>query len=227
MLFQRASPQRAETAPNPITAAVDSNDREEKHVEFKDPELKGKRPEQNHTENNPSRPSMSPTTPSKRRHSLEILVTKIRSSPRLTHSLSHPPTSLPTTPTTPKKIESVSGDSPVSHPGLCDSLTSPQKANIIHRDTFLCVGGVNMDRLLGATRQTMLERAEEAGANCLVDEKWKYTIVAPRRPRGAYKVQINYSAQAAKSSECDPHKPVALDCASGIPGLMTILERRE
>ncbi|KAL0565732.1 hypothetical protein V5O48_016286 [Marasmius crinis-equi] len=220
MLFQRSisSQRSASPPPNPNTTAANSN--EKAHIDHKD---KGKDPEQSQapgmTTMDRSHPTTTtttpPTTPNKRRHSLEIFVTKMRS-PRS-----------PNSPTQARKIESISGDSPVSHPGLCDSLTCSQKASIQHRDTFTCAGGVNMVRLLGATRQTLLERAEEAGANCLVDEKWKCTIIAPRRLRGAYKVQILYSAYAAKSSECDPHKPVALESAKGVPGLMTILERQE
>ncbi|KAF9262271.1 hypothetical protein L218DRAFT_867907 [Marasmius fiardii PR-910] len=126
-----------------------------------------------------------------------------------------------------QRVESSSGEDPMSHPGLCESLASPQKASIIHRDTFSCSGGVNLGRLLGMTRERILDRAIEAGANCLVDEKWKCIITGPRRPRGAYKVQVSFAAKLKEDLARDPHKPVALDCAQGVPGLMTILEREE
>ncbi|EEB93968.1 hypothetical protein MPER_07304 [Moniliophthora perniciosa FA553] len=125
-------------------------------------------------------------------------------------------------------IESVSGDGPLSHPGLSEGMTTAKKEYITHIDTFTCIGGVNVPLLLRATRTSLLEMAEMCGGNCLVDEQWKCTISGPKsRPRGTYKIQIHYSAAATKSSKSDPHKPVALDAAKSVPGLMTIMERQE
>jgi hypothetical protein len=39
--------------------------------------------------------------------------------------------------------------------------------------------------------------------------------------------QIRYSASATRSQRCDPNRPVALHCARGISGLMTIVDRSE
>ncbi|KAG7094745.1 hypothetical protein E1B28_005562 [Marasmius oreades] len=219
MFFRRSTSRALSTPPEEGNVNPDSttNSSNEKRVH-----LKGTQAEDlDTTMTTITSPPTAPTTPNKRRTSLETLVTKIRlpRSPNRDETHKHSPKN--------QRIESTSGEEPISHPGLSESLASPQKASIIHRDTFMCSGGVNLARLLGMTRQTILERAEEAGANCLVEEKWKCVITGPRRPRGAYKVHIHYSAFAAKSKESDPHKPVALDNAQGVPGLMTILERQE
>jgi hypothetical protein len=75
--------------------------------------------------------------------------------------------------------------------------------------------------------------------------RWSVTISSPKyRNDGTVRVhvrpfphllyfkslmssQIRYSAHAARSERCDPRRPVALDKAISIPGLMTILERIE
>lgn len=38
-------------------------------------------------------------------------------------------------------------------------------------------------------------------------------------------LQVQYSANAARSDRRDPGRPVALDRSKGVPGLMTILKR--
>jgi len=96
----------------------------------------------------------------------------------------------------------------------------------MQQDQFICVGAVDLAKLLRACRATLYDSAESLGANVLVDEQWDVKICAPKhRNDSTFKVNIRYSASAARSEKCDPHRPVALDQAKGIPGLMTILER--
>ncbi|KAL0960128.1 hypothetical protein HGRIS_011767 [Hohenbuehelia grisea] len=130
----------------------------------------------------------------------------------------------------PNFVESISGDRPQSHNELSgQGVTSIRKLPMAMEDTYVCIGGVNAKMLLRATRTSLMEQAEQAGANVLVDEQWKCTIRGPKngRTNGAFKVTIQYSASAARSVVSDPHKPVALENAKGIPGLMTILRRNE
>ncbi|KAF5330040.1 hypothetical protein D9611_010476 [Ephemerocybe angulata] len=122
---------------------------------------------------------------------------------------------------------SSSGDEPISHPGMKESmLFGVQAIPVEYTDRFDCVGGVNAVTLLRATRNTLLETVEEfLGANALVDELWDCTICGPKH--GGYKVEISYSASATRCSRPDPHRPVALDRVKGIPGLMTIVKRED
>ncbi|KAF8889648.1 hypothetical protein BD779DRAFT_1611012 [Infundibulicybe gibba] len=125
----------------------------------------------------------------------------------------------------PHHIESLSGPAPQSHPGVAEA-ASPKRASLTITDVFVCVGGVNIATLLRASRGSLIEQAEAMGANALVDELWKCTISSPKqRSNGTFRVQIRYTAQATRSTAPDPHKPVALSSARGVPGLMTILRR--
>jgi len=98
----------------------------------------------------------------------------------------------------------------------------------MHQDQFICLGAVDLPKLLRACRATLYDNAQNLGANVLIDEHWSATIYGPKhRTDSTFRVHIHYSASAARSEKCDPRRPVALDQAKGIPGLMTILERIE
>ncbi|KAJ7682966.1 hypothetical protein B0H17DRAFT_942356 [Mycena rosella] len=128
----------------------------------------------------------------------------------------------------PWHIQSSSGENPQSHPGVLEAVTSPKREPLHHNDVFICDGAVNVAQLLRATRNTLLEEAEFFGANALVDEQWSCTICGPKhRPNGTFKVQISYTASATRSDRADPHRPVALDQAKGVPGLMTVIKRMD
>jgi len=97
---------------------------------------------------------------------------------------------------------------------------------VSREDQFICASGVDVPKLLRACRSTLLDQARTIGAKVLVDEQWHAAIVPPKNSAdGPYKVQIQYSASAAQSDRRDPGRPVALDQATGVPGLMTILKR--
>ncbi|KAI6000110.1 hypothetical protein EDC04DRAFT_2584208 [Pisolithus marmoratus] len=122
-----------------------------------------------------------------------------------------------------------SGDEPQTHPSLAgEGATGRRRVSVVHSDLFTCKGGVDVPKLLRATRMSLLEKAEFLGANVLVEESWEFTIRIPKDPRHRlYKVRVRYLASASRSSRPDPQKPVALDKVRNIPGLMTILEREE
>ncbi|KAG9221551.1 hypothetical protein CCMSSC00406_0007190 [Pleurotus cornucopiae] len=127
----------------------------------------------------------------------------------------------------PNHIESCSGLEPVTDLSLSgENATLSRKLPMTQTDVYTCIGGVNILVLLRATRSALMERAETLGANVLVDESWKCTI-CKNRSNGTYKVNIRYQARATRSSIPDPHKPVALDNAKGVPGLMTIIKRND
>lgn len=67
-------------------------------------------------------------------------------------------------------IESSSGTSQ-SHPGVAPEPHSSKLGPFRNTDTFVCVGGVNANTLLRATRTAIVEAAESWGANALVDEQ--------------------------------------------------------
>lgn len=91
-------------------------------------------------------------------------------------------------------------------------------------DLYECSGGVNVILLLRQTRKALLEYVQGLGANALTDEQWQSTICGPKHG-GVYRVQIRYSAVPKCSRKPDPGRPVALDQAKGVPGLMSILKR--
>jgi hypothetical protein len=127
----------------------------------------------------------------------------------------------------PYHIDCSSG-APQTHPSLAGvGATSPQKIEVEFADDFVCANGVDVVRLLRATRATLLETATLWNANVLVNERWTCTICVPKHRReGTFKVHISYSASATRSSRPDPQRPVAIEKAKGVPGLMTICERR-
>ncbi|KAI0356065.1 hypothetical protein OH77DRAFT_1424375 [Trametes cingulata] len=126
-------------------------------------------------------------------------------------------------------IESSSGDAPQTHPALqAEGAVSAERIHLEQSETFVCRDGVDTAKLLRAVRGALYQKALTYGANVLVDEQWTCTICGPRhRSDGSFKVYVHYSASAARSDRRDPQRPVALDKARGVPGLMTILSRLE
>jgi hypothetical protein len=120
-----------------------------------------------------------------------------------------------------------SGTDPITTPSLAaPNVVSVRKVSVVHQDQFICLGAVDLAKLLRACRATLFNNAENLGANVLVEEQWSAKIsTAKHRNDGVFRVHIRYSASAARSEKCDSRRPVALDQAKGIPGLMTILER--
>jgi len=123
-------------------------------------------------------------------------------------------------------LEFSSGD-PKSHPNVAESAKNQNKVPVEQTDHFVCAGGVNISTLLRITRIALMENAErELGANSVVDEQWECTISGPKPVQsGKYKVLIRYTASATISDISDCRRPVALDQAKSIPGLMCILQR--
>ncbi|KAF8802230.1 hypothetical protein BYT27DRAFT_7113345 [Phlegmacium glaucopus] len=125
-------------------------------------------------------------------------------------------------------LELTSGD-PKTHPNVAESAKDQGKILVEQTDLFVCAGGVNLPTLLRITRIALMEHVErQLGANSVVNERWECTI-SGQKPVHArtYKVQIRYSASATMSSVPDCRRPVALDQATSIPGLMSILKRND
>lgn len=129
---------------------------------------------------------------------------------------------------TTEDLEFSSGD-PKTHPDVAESAKDHNKIPVEQTDNFVCAGGVNLSTLLRITRIALMEHAErELGANSVVDEQWECTISGPKPVQsGRYKVLIRYTASATISSVSDCRRPVALDQAKSIPGLMCILQRND
>jgi len=123
-------------------------------------------------------------------------------------------------------IASSSGE-PQTHPSLADDgVTCIVKVDIELNEDYICAGAVDVVKLLRCSRTKVLEKASFWNANALINEKWDCTICGPEHRRdGTFKVHIRYSASALRSSQPDPHKPVALDKAKSVPGLMTVLPK--
>ncbi|KAH9855367.1 hypothetical protein C2E23DRAFT_866945 [Lenzites betulinus] len=122
-------------------------------------------------------------------------------------------------------IASSSGDEPQTHPAL-QGAVSPEKIHLEQRESFVCRDGVDATKLVRAVRGALYQKAQTYGANVLVDELWTCMICGPRhRADGTFKVDVHYSASAARSDKRDPQRPVALENARNVPGLMTILSR--
>ncbi|KAJ3559385.1 hypothetical protein NM688_g381 [Phlebia brevispora] len=119
-------------------------------------------------------------------------------------------------------IVSSSGE-PCTQPSLAgEGVTSARKVPLVEEQRFLCKDGVDLKKLLRMMRVGLLEEAQAIGATVLVEEHWACTVHSPRRD-GVYKVDIRYSASAARSNLPDAQQPVALEKAKGIPGLMTVI----
>lgn len=123
---------------------------------------------------------------------------------------------------------SSSEEEPITHAGLKEgAIPGVPAIPVEYTDRFDCEGGVNAVTLIRVTRNTLLETVEEfLGANALVDELWDCTICGPKHGHH-YKVEISYSGSAIRSSNPDPHHPVAVENAKGVPGLMTIIKRED
>ncbi|KAK7437941.1 hypothetical protein VKT23_018376 [Stygiomarasmius scandens] len=125
-------------------------------------------------------------------------------------------------------IISSSGEIPVSHPGAQEAVKCSRREHLSVHEVFYCIGAVNVSTLLRAVRGSLIETTEMLGGNVLLDEQWECEICPKNRTNGTFKVHIRYSADAARAdTPVDPHRPVALDRAKGVPGLMTILRRQE
>ncbi|EIW55160.1 uncharacterized protein TRAVEDRAFT_130298 [Trametes versicolor FP-101664 SS1] len=126
-------------------------------------------------------------------------------------------------------IESTSGDAPQTHTALHGVVSAEtEKIHLEQDETFICRDGVDTTKLLRAVRGALYQKAQTYGANVLVDEQWTCTICGPRhRSDGSFKVYVHYTASAARSDTLDPQRPVALDKARSVPGLMTIISRLE
>lgn len=100
-------------------------------------------------------------------------------------------------------------------------------ARLVHDDEFIVdpAGGVHAPRLVALTRRELLTKAGMVGANALVDEQWTVTICKPKRRGTKTRVNVHYTAVAARCKGADPQVPVAIQEAQGVPGLMTVLER--
>ncbi|KAH6918046.1 hypothetical protein BKA70DRAFT_1246054 [Coprinopsis sp. MPI-PUGE-AT-0042] len=88
-------------------------------------------------------------------------------------------------------------------------------------DVYECADAVNLGLLLKQTRKNMVTFVSTLGANVLTEEQWQTTICGPKH--NVYRVQIRYTAVPKRARKPDPGRPVALDQAKGIPGLMRIL----
>lgn len=84
----------------------------------------------------------------------------------------------------------------------------------------------------------------QSNLTLLLFYRWSCTICGPKhRNDGTFKVtvrvslypflkgadifsQVSYTATAARTKLADPGNPVAIERAKGVPGLMTILDRK-
>ncbi|KAG8960457.1 hypothetical protein FRC03_006505 [Tulasnella sp. 419] len=69
-------------------------------------------------------------------------------------------------------------------------------------------------------------KTSQRGGDRLIQETWSYTV---KPKKNVYKVTVSYNAMSAKDTSpdapSDPQKPVCLNMAINVPGLMTIKER--
>ncbi|KAI0074445.1 hypothetical protein K474DRAFT_1685720 [Panus rudis PR-1116 ss-1] len=161
-------------------------------------------------------------------HVANILV-KMRRHSRRSSPISTPPLTPPRSAKA-HHIESSSGPEPQTHPSLRgdNAGVSVRKVPLIQEARYVCADAVDVVKLVRAVRAELYEKAEAIGANVLVDEQWTCTICGPRHRRdGTFKVFVRYSASAARASVPDPQRPVALENAKGVPGLMTVISRDE
>ncbi|OJA09094.1 hypothetical protein AZE42_02567 [Rhizopogon vesiculosus] len=139
-------------------------------------------------------------------------------------------------------IESSSGPAR-THPCQADFKPTTVGPRVDHKDEFICKGGVDAGRLLNLARKGLYSTATKMGGNVLLEEKWDCEIRYPRSQcRDQFKVtvsapfrvnehqdrsllQIHYSATVARSYRPDSQKPVEIQAAKGIKGLMTVIDR--
>ncbi|KAF7983213.1 hypothetical protein HWV62_23490 [Athelia sp. TMB] len=129
-------------------------------------------------------------------------------------------------------IVSTSGDRPQTHAALQGAGTTAEQIDMELNDVYNCSGAVDTPKLLRASRAKLMQQAKYLNGNVLLDEhgvSWHCTIRGPKNQRereGKYRVHIRYAASASRSSRPDPQRPVALDQARCVPGLMTVLPSR-
>jgi len=123
-------------------------------------------------------------------------------------------------------VESSSGDIQ-THPALTVSgALSSNRIPIAHTNVFVCMGGVDVPKLLRAVRASLYEKCLAVGANVLVDEQWHCAIREPKKSGDAFRVHITYSASACRCETVpDAQKPVSIERAKCVPGLMTVISR--
>lgn len=63
-------------------------------------------------------------------------------------------------------------------------MSCAHKEEIQFHDVFVCIGAVNVTTLLRATRDVLMDVAENLGANALVDEQYVsyFTVIGMRSP---------------------------------------------
>jgi hypothetical protein len=124
-----------------------------------------------------------------------------------------------------ERIESSSGPAR-THACLADLKPTLVGPRVEHKDEFTCKGGVDAGRLVNLARKGLYSTAKEMGGNVLLEEKWDCEIRHPRyQRRDQFKVTIHYSATVARSYKPDAQKPVEIEAAKGIKGLMTVIDR--
>ncbi|KAI6159554.1 hypothetical protein EDD17DRAFT_894810 [Pisolithus thermaeus] len=112
-----------------------------------------------------------------------------------------------------------------THAVLADSKPVKVGPRVIHTEHFICKGGVDSGRLLDLSRKKLYMTAKAMGGNVLLDEQWDCRIRHPKLQKHEFKVTIHYSATVARSFSPDGQRPVGIEAAKGIKGLMTVLDR--
>ncbi|KZS96145.1 hypothetical protein SISNIDRAFT_338966 [Sistotremastrum niveocremeum HHB9708] len=119
-----------------------------------------------------------------------------------------------------------SGEAPITHEALAADHPRIKQCTLSHEELFVCDGGVDLRKLLRAARNLLYDQTVKLGGNSLVEERWSCRITRGRRA-DRFNVKIHYSAVPAQSTVTDPQRPVSLENAKNIPGLMSIVYRRE
>ncbi|KAG8925626.1 hypothetical protein FRC02_009532 [Tulasnella sp. 418] len=119
----------------------------------------------------------------------------------------------------------VLSDIPTTHK-LLESATVRRLGNVSEKVVFVCEGGVEPGILLQTVRRDVMKACVASGGDRLIQETWSYTV---KPKKNVYKVTVSYNAMSAKDTSpdapSDPQKPVCLNMAINVPGLMTIKER--
>ncbi|KII93442.1 hypothetical protein PLICRDRAFT_35648 [Plicaturopsis crispa FD-325 SS-3] len=124
-------------------------------------------------------------------------------------------------------IRSTSGPAR-THSLLAGTTAARYGPRLSHSDTFLCKDAVDVEKLLNLSRRSLYVDAKDTGGNALVDEQWFCKISHPKfQKQDRYKVSIHYFATVARTSWPDAQRPVEVEAAVGIDGLMTVLDRKD
>lgn len=113
-----------------------------------------------------------------------------------------------------------------THAVLADTKPVKVGPRVIHTEQFICKGGVDTGRLLDISRKKLYTTAKAMGGNVLLDEQWDCSIRHPKLQKHEFKVTIRYSATVARSFFPDGQRPVGIEAAKGVKGLMTVLDRQ-